>query len=139
MNGAAGKAASRLLIDRIPEEQGLVPVQALGELYNVLTRKAGWPGARATRSCLGVTCFTPMPTTNEALSKALDLATDHRLSMWDSIMVAVASENGCRLLLSEDMQDGFTWGGVTVVDPFAAQQHPFLASLLSDAGNENEQ
>lgn len=140
VNGAAGEAASRLLIHRLPEEQGLVPLQALGELYNVLTRKAGWSGERARDAVLSWRdTFTPMPTTDYALSKALDLATDHRLSVWDSVIVAVASENGCRLLISEDMQDGFTWGGVTVVNPFAVQPHRLLASLLADPGSNNEQ
>ncbi|WP_205963481.1 PIN domain-containing protein [Roseicella aquatilis] len=31
-----------------------------------------------------------------------------------------AAEAECRLLLSEDIQDGFTWRGVTVRNPFAA-------------------
>jgi hypothetical protein len=34
------------------------------------------------------------------------------------------------LLLSEDLQDGFTWGGVTVANPFAARRHALLESLL---------
>ena len=40
INGAEGEAASRRLVAQLPEEWGIVPVQALGELYNVLTRKA---------------------------------------------------------------------------------------------------
>ena len=27
---------------------------------------------------------------------------------------------GCRLLLSEDLHEGFTWAGVTVVNPFSS-------------------
>ena len=46
-----------------------------------------------------------------------------RLTGW-----AVAADAGCRLLLSEDLQDGFTWRGVTVVDPFADKPHPLLAA-----------
>jgi hypothetical protein len=38
---------------------------------------------------------------------------------------------GFRLLLSEDLQDGFTWRGVTVTNPFAAALHPLLAALLT--------
>lgn len=43
---------------------------------------------------------------------------------------AVTAENHCRVLLSEDMQDGFTWRGVTVVNPYRIPSHPLLASLL---------
>ena len=34
------------------------------------------------------------------------------------------------MLLSGDMQDGFVWRGVTVVNPFAATPHPMLVDLL---------
>lgn len=29
------------------------------------------------------------------------------------------------------LQDGFTWGGVSVVNPFTAELHPLLEALLS--------
>jgi len=38
------------------------------------------------------------------------------------------------VLLSEDLQNGFTWGGVTVVDPFASPMHELLRTLMSEAG-----
>ena len=137
VNGAEREAASRALIERIPEALGLIPAQALGELYNVLTRKAAWPSERARAAVLAWRdSFALAPTTTSAVTEAIDLAAGHRLNIWDSIMISVAAENGCRLLLSEDLQDGFTWRGVTVVNPFAAQQHPLLVSLLGAADDE---
>jgi predicted nucleic acid-binding protein len=64
---------------------------------------------------------------------AIDLAADHRLGIWDSLMVSVASDSGCRMLLSEDLPDGFSWRGVTIANPFLVNRHPFLEALL--AGN----
>ena len=61
---------------------------------------------------------------------AIDLAADHRLSIWDSVMISVAAEAGCRLLLSEDLQDGFTWSGVTVANPFAEKKNALLTRAL---------
>lgn len=46
------------------------------------------------------------------------------------MILAVAADAGSRLLLSEDLHDGFTRRGVTVTDPFAAQRHPLLLSVL---------
>jgi hypothetical protein len=37
------------------------------------------------------------------------------------------------LLLSEDLQDGFTWHGVTVTNPFAPRKHALLDALLNAA------
>jgi hypothetical protein len=31
------------------------------------------------------------------------------------------------------MHDGFTWGGVTIVNPFSATPSPMLTALLGDA------
>jgi predicted nucleic acid-binding protein len=35
---------------------------------------------------------------------AVDLATHHHFSMWDAVILAAASQAGCRLLLSEDLR-----------------------------------
>jgi hypothetical protein len=53
---------------------------------------------------------------------AADLATDHQLGIWDSVILSAAAEAGYRLLLSEDLQEGFTWKGVTVTNPFSTPQ-----------------
>ena len=45
-------------------------------------------------------------------------------------MILAAAEAGCRLLLSEDMHDGFTGRGVTITNPFASSRHPLLAATL---------
>ena len=45
-------------------------------------------------------------------------------------MLAAAAEAGCRLLLSDDMQDGFTWAGTTIANPFSATPHALLVGLL---------
>lgn len=62
---------------------------------------------------------------------ATDLALDHGLAIWDAVIFAAAAEVGCRLLLSEDLQDGFTWRGVSVVNPFAERRHPLLDAALA--------
>jgi predicted nucleic acid-binding protein len=46
------------------------------------------------------------------------------------VVLAASAEAECRLLLSEDLQEGFTWRGVAVTNPFAATLHPMLAALL---------
>jgi predicted nucleic acid-binding protein len=60
----------------------------------------------------------------------MDLAANHRLTIWDSL-VAASAEAERWLLLSEDLQEGFTWRGVTVTSPFAPSLHPMLAALVA--------
>lgn len=54
----------------------------------------------------------------------------HCIGFWDTVILASASEDGCRLLLTEDLQEGFTWNGVTVTTHFAKSPHPLLREFL---------
>ena len=55
------------------------------------------------------------------------------MAIWDALILSVAADHKCRLLLSEDFQHGFTWRGVTVVDPFTSPPHPLLAAAIERA------
>src|ERR1700693_1733060 len=105
VNGAVRKKAALNIIEKLPGETTFLPVQVLGELFQVLTRKAerSPPQARAAT---------------------------HHLGIWDSVILSAAAAAGCRLLLSEDLHAGFTWSGVTVTNPFSKEQHELLADLL---------
>jgi predicted nucleic acid-binding protein len=72
-------------------------------------------------------------TSSRVISAAADLASDHGLAIWDAVVVAAAASARCRLLLSEDMHEGFTWNGITVTNPFTDTRHPLLAALLKAA------
>ncbi len=137
INDAARRDAALALIERIPQTSIFVPVQALGELFHVLVRKAGRTAADARDALLGWRdAFVLIETSPRVLLSAFDLAVDHGLGIWDSIILAAAADADCRLLLSEDLQDGFTWRGVTVVNPFARSRHALLEALLADAKAE---
>ncbi len=121
VNGEERRAAALLALDALAEDDVLVPAQALGELFVVLTRRAGRSVAASRDALLGWTdSFAVIDTTQAVLLEAMEIATTHRFSFWDSVMLAAAAQAGCRLLLSEDMQHGFTWRGVTVRNPFLA-------------------
>lgn len=131
---AARCGTARELIARLPAEAVVIPVQVLGELYRVLTGKLQQPETEAKAAVQGwADAFAVSDSTWTAMQAALDLAADHGLQIWDALIMAVAAEQQCRLLLSEDLQSGFTWRGVTVVNPFSAQVHALLASLIEPA------
>ncbi len=133
INGVERRDAALALIRRVPQEAAVVPVQVLGELFNVLVRKGGKSRSEARDALLSWRDTFPLVETSpEVVLAAVDLATDHQLGIWDAIILAAAAQSGCRLLLSEDFQEGFTRAGVTVVNPFAAPLHPLLHALLED-------
>lgn len=119
------------LLRHLPEESVLIPVQVLSELFNVLVRKGGRSKVQAREALLGWSdSFQTITTSLDIVTAAADLAADHGFSIWDAVILAAASQGGCRLLLSEDLQNGFTWGGVTVVNPLILPRHPLLTALL---------
>ncbi len=131
VNGVSMKKAALELVQRLPEGTTLLPVQVLGELFNLLVRKARRSPAKARKAILSWRdAFPLIETSAEVMLAAADLATDHQLGIWDSVVLSAAAESGCRLLLTEDLQEGFTWKGVTVTNPFAPSKHEFLTALL---------
>lgn len=118
-NGAEMRGRALDVIDRLPAEEIVIPVQVLGELFNVLVRKMNRRPARAHEAVLGWrNSYATVDTSESVMSDALELASVHRLSIWDSVVLAAAAEAKCRQLLSEDLQDGFTWRGVRITNPF---------------------
>jgi len=119
VNDLERRMKARRLLDTLDPGEIAIPVQALGELFNVLTRKAKWPAAQARAAVLAwADAYETVETTPGILMDAIELSTTHQLAIWDAIMLAGAAQAGCRILLSEDMRHGFTWRGVTVRNPF---------------------
>lgn len=121
------------LLRRIPRQNLVLPVQVLGELFLVLLGKGKRPPEEARSIVVNWRNAAPtlVDTTAEIMMAAMDLVVSHRLSIWDSVVLSAAGDAGCSLLLSEHMQDGFVWRGVTVVNPFAASPQPLLSAMLA--------
>jgi predicted nucleic acid-binding protein len=132
VNGAAARDRALRVLEALPPESTLVPVQALGELYNVLVKRARRSRAAAARAVLSWgDAFPLIESSNDVMLAAADLSTAHHLGIWDAVILSAAADARCRLLLSEDLHDGFTWRGVTVTNPFGPSPHPLLRALLA--------
>lgn len=120
MNDPARQEAAIAAVSAAREAEGVaVPAQVLGELFNVLTRKGRiGPGAARQAVAGWAAAATVLPTTEPVIAEAMEIAALHRLAFWDAVILAAAAQAGCRVLLSEDMQHGFAWRGVTVRNPF---------------------
>ncbi len=102
-----------------------VTLQALGEVFTVLTRRKHWatPDARVAVSTFAESMIVVAPTLT-SLERAMRLCEMHQLSFWDSQMICVAAQGGCELLVSEDLQDGRTFApadigrSLTICNPF---------------------
>jgi predicted nucleic acid-binding protein len=127
VDGAAAQLRARMLIAAIPAIRIILPVQVLSELYRVLVRKLKWRGPDIETAVSQWADFHQVAdVTLGRYRQAVSLAANHQLNIFDAIILATAADAGCRLLLSEDMHDGFSWAGCTVCNPFAPTPNPLL-------------
>lgn len=97
-----------------------VAAQVFAELHCVLIRRMRLSSVDAdTIVTEYIKAAAVVATTDALLTNAFDLVTRHNLQTYDAIILAAAAASRCDILYSEDMQAGFVWRGVEVVNPFA--------------------
>jgi predicted nucleic acid-binding protein len=102
---------------------GAISVQVLNEFVSVARRKLSldWSDISEALSAIRGLCDPPTPLTLEVHEAAVALAEAHDLNIYDALIVASAQRAKCRVLYSEDMQDGRSFdGGLTIRNPFKA-------------------
>ena len=123
--------ATRRVLEKLGNADVVIPLQCLGELFRVLTGKAGRTNNAAQEAVLSWMDAYPVLDSNpSAWRGAMDLCVSHSLSCWDALVLNVSAEAGARLLLTEDMQPGFSWRGVRIVNPLVDSVDPLLEQLL---------
>ena len=121
--------SARKLVKKLTDSEVILPAQTLGELSRVLVAKDKRNNSQVRETVLEwADSFLVADSTWFAFQTALDLTVDHQIPIWDALILSVAAEHHCRLLLSEDFQNGLTWQGVTVINPFTTPP----SSLLND-------
>lgn len=122
------------LIERASIEQGIIPAQVIGEFLAVVRRKRRELFPAACELALALTSLFKIAETDATvMRKAIELAQRHLLQFWEAVICAASLKAGATHLLSEDMLDGFTIAGLTIVDPFAEANRDLLDRLLPPA------
>ena len=100
--------------------QGRTSMQALSEFY-VNARRLGVSSEKAWGEVDALLAWKPRAVDAELIRAAREIEAHRRLSWWDSMTVAAAQLEKCRLLLTEDLQDGLEIGTLIVRSPFKLQ------------------
>lgn len=113
--------ARRLIQDALRTQRGVISTQIVQEFFNVALRKFVSPmtvseGRNYLQGVLLPLCqHYPSITFYD---QALLLQEETGFSLCDTLVVTAAIETGCNILLTEDLQDGHTLRGVTILNPF---------------------
>ena len=97
---------------------GVVSLQVLQEYFVTVTRKLKVEPRVARRKVELLAEFdVAAPDVADVLA-AIDMHRLHGFSFWDALILRSAKQAGCKVLLSEDMQDTREIDGVEIVNPF---------------------
>jgi predicted nucleic acid-binding protein len=90
------------------------------ELYVNVTQKMRikLPAAEALEYVRSLTEWNVVDMVPDLVLSALGLAERMRISPWDAAILEAARKAGCRLVLSEDLGAGHSYGGIRVENPF---------------------
>jgi predicted nucleic acid-binding protein len=103
-------ASAACLLARATRGDCVQTLQSLAQCFLVLTTRLRFDPRRARQEIEGFRTAFPVC--------AADGDDHHRLSFWDAMLWATAKRAGCRMLLSEDLQDGHRLGDVPFANPF---------------------
>jgi predicted nucleic acid-binding protein len=100
----------------------VISTQVINEFVHTCYRKNLLPAAEIRSAVEDFLSFFDLVIIQEStIITALDLKERHSFSWYDTLIVAIALENDCTVLFSEDMQHGM------VVDEKLTIKNPFLA------------
>jgi predicted nucleic acid-binding protein len=99
---------------------GRLSTQVLNEYYTVIRRK--FPTALAAGDARAevrrLQSWQPWQIDHPTTESAWAVEARQNIHYWDALMVAAAQQQGCTLLLTEDLQHGQQIDGVRIVNPF---------------------
>ena len=128
-----GQLANRLL--KQLAGRGILAVQVLGEFVTVVRRKVPNATGLAMRQAdVYRRVFDTVPTDDDLVVAAAAFADRYRLQFWDALIWQASVKGRATVLLTEDMQHGFTADGMRAVNPFIAPDWATLARDLDISG-----
>jgi predicted nucleic acid-binding protein len=110
--------AINLVQDHLRSQTGTVSLQVLQEYFVSATGKLKLSSELARQRVEVFAKFhVGEPNISDILA-AIDIHRLHGLSFWDALVLRMAKQTGCRILLTEDLQHGQQLDGVKIVNPF---------------------
>lgn len=107
------------LIEEMSRCDCILTLQALSEFYSAVSRKNKMPRDEAEAQVNDWMILFPVvnaePGTLQRAMKAVD---DHKFAFWDAMLLETAVQAGVTRFLSEDMQHGRLWKGMSIQNPY---------------------
>lgn len=118
---AKSKIAVRLIKQGLDSGNGIVSYQVVQEFFSLAFRKFAEPMSAFEAEQYLSTMFRPLLAVHSSpvlFVSALQLYGRHRLSWYDSLIIAAAQQAECNILYTEDMQHGRQLDNLRIENPF---------------------
>ena len=116
-------AKAEIAIDLLESDDLALSVQVLQEFYVQATRRGKRDALSHDQAASLIESFLRYRVQSNTVSimrAALETRERFQISYWDASVIEAARTLGCDEVLSEDLNDGQSYEGVVVVNPFRA-------------------
>lgn len=113
--------ARKLIQDHLRNRTGVISFQVVQEFFNVACKRFPAFVASPDAELYFTGVLRPLLTIHSSAglySEALRIQQRYKISWYDSIILAAASEANCSVICTEDLQDGAKLNGILVKNPF---------------------
>jgi len=120
-SSAKTKVSQRLIEEGLDSGNGIVSYQVVQEFFSLAFRMFSQPMSVFEAEEYLNSVFRPLLAVHSSPAlfvSALQVYSRHRLSWFDSLIVAAALESGCSILYTEDLQHGRKFDGIRIENPF---------------------
>jgi predicted nucleic acid-binding protein len=118
--GEKHEKAKRILIGLWETGGGMLSLEVLQEFFVNITRKVSKPLEvnRAKEIIQDFLKWDLVLADGESVVEAIELHDRYQFSFWDAMILQAALRGGASFLLSEDLAEGQTIGGLKIKNPF---------------------
>ena len=117
--GPKHERAKQLVSELWQSESGVISTQVLQEFCFTVRRLAKkYPIDELHETIRQFTEWTVVTNTSQSVLNALSLELRYNISFWDALIVNAAQVSESKILYTEDLNHGQSFGAVRVVNPF---------------------
>lgn len=117
-NPAKQRRALDLIKEHLRQRSGALSLQVLQEYFVAAEKKLKVEAGLLRQKIAIYSRFHVAKPDVEDILAAIDLHRLHTFSFWDALVLRMAKQAGCTILLTEDLQHGQVIDGVRIVNPF---------------------
>ena len=110
--------AKELFSKLVIENNCMISTQVLQELFNVVTKKLKYSKEDAQQIIMSLMNLDIHQVSTLDIQVAMKISSESQFTIYDSLIIAAANAESCKIVYSEDLNAGQVVEGVKIVNPF---------------------